>query len=407
MGMIEINGVSKKYKRYRNRRARLWEWMSAGRKSMHQEYWALRGVSFTVRAGEAIGIVGQNGAGKSTLLKILTGTTKPSEGTVKVRGSVSALLELGMGFHPDFTGRQNAHMAGQLTGLSNERIRQLMPDIERFAEIGTYMDQPLRTYSSGMAVRVAFAAATAVRPDVLIVDEALSVGDAYFQYKCFERIKTFKEQGTTLLFVSHDPGAVKTLCDRAMFLDRGVLAKEGGPEEVLDYYNARIGQKDEAYDIVQTGGQDGHSVTRSGNGLARIVEAAVYSKGRKVGAVSVGDEIEVRVRFECNAEIHNPTVGILFKDRLGNDMFGTNSYHHNVHMGDCASHSTCGVVFAMTIHFGAGHYSLSAAVTQSGPSHIQGNLDWWDHALTLQVVPGAEHHFIGLCHNPATCSVMK
>lgn len=238
MGTLVVNNISKAYKRYPGKWARVREWIT-GRPS-HEKTWVLRDINFTINPGEALGIIGVNGAGKSTLLKIVTGTTQPTSGSVQIQGRVAALLELGMGFHPDFTGRQNAFMAGQLLGYSVEEITRLMPEIEAFAEIGDYIDQPVRVYSSGMQVRLAFSVATAIRPDVLIVDEALSVGDIFFQQKCYDRIRAYREKGTTLLFVSHDMGTVYALCDRAILLSHGQLELLGGPKEVVDLYNARL-----------------------------------------------------------------------------------------------------------------------------------------------------------------------
>ena len=204
MGTITVSQLGKAYKHYPTRWSRLAEWLIPGSRPRHTMKWVLQDISFTVKAGEAVGIVGINGAGKSTLLKMITGTTQPTAGTVSVTGRVAAMLELGMGFHPDFTGRQNAIMAGQLLGYSVEEINRLMPEIEAFAEIGDYIDEPVRVYSSGMQMRLAFSVATAHRPDILIVDEALSVGDAYFQHKSFARIREYSKLGTTLLIVSHD-----------------------------------------------------------------------------------------------------------------------------------------------------------------------------------------------------------
>jgi lipopolysaccharide transport system ATP-binding protein len=192
MGTITVTNLGKAYKQYPSRWSRLAEWLLPGDKPRHNLHWVLQDINFTVNPGEAVGIVGINGAGKSTLLKMITGTTQPTTGSVQLTGRVAALLELGMGFHPDFTGRQNAFMAGQLLGFSVEEIARLMPNIEAFAEIGDYIDQPVRVYSSGMQMRLAFSVATATRPDILIVDEALSVGDAYFVHKSFGRIKQFR-----------------------------------------------------------------------------------------------------------------------------------------------------------------------------------------------------------------------
>src|SRR5450830_1776790 len=240
MGAITVKQLGKAYKQYPTRWSRLAEWLLPMRGPRHQLKWILSDINFHVAAGEAVGLIGVNGAGKSTLLKLITGTTQASSGSVSVGGRVAALLELGMGFHPDFTGRQNVYMAGQLIGLTVDELTQAMPEIEAFAEIGEYIDQPVRVYSSGMQMRLAFSVATAKRPDILIVDEALSVGDTYFQHKSFDRIREFRKQGTTLLIVSHDKSAIQSVCDRAILLDAGRISKEGKPEEIMDYYNAMI-----------------------------------------------------------------------------------------------------------------------------------------------------------------------
>lgn len=240
MGHIRVTGLGKAYKQYPNRWARLAEWLIPFSPIRHQQHWVLQDVEFEIAPGEAVGIVGANGAGKSTLLKMITGTTQPTQGKIELQGRVAALLELGMGFHPDFTGRQNAIMAGQLFGMQLEEIQALMPDIERFAEIGEAIDHPVRTYSSGMQMRLAFSVATARRPDILIVDEALSVGDAYFQHKSFARIRSFRKSGTTLLIVSHDRFAIQSICDSAILLKDGRVAMRGKPEPVLDYYLSLI-----------------------------------------------------------------------------------------------------------------------------------------------------------------------
>ena len=244
MGSIKVTQLGKAYKQYPSRWSRLAEWLLPFAGPRHRQHWVLRDISFEVKPGEAIGLIGANGAGKSTLLKLITGTSKTSEGTIEFQGSVAALLELGMGFHPEFSGRQNVIMAAQLLGLNLAEIQALMPEIEAFAEIGEAIDQPLRTYSSGMQMRLAFSVATARRPDILIVDEALSVGDAYFQHKSFERIRQFRREGTTLLIVSHDRYAIQSICDRALLLHDGVLALQGKPDTVLDYYHALMADRE-------------------------------------------------------------------------------------------------------------------------------------------------------------------
>ena len=274
MGTITVNNLGKAYRQYPTRWSRLAEWTLPFRGPRHVLHWVLRDISFEVNAGEALGIIGINGAGKSTLLKLITGTAQPTEGSVQTNGKVAALLELGIGFHPDFNGVQNAIMAGQLLGLRASQVNELMPEIQTFAEIGDYIHQPVRVYSSGMQVRLAFAIATAIRPDVLIVDEALSVGDAYFQHKSFERIRKFREQGTTLLIVSHDKQAIQSLCDRAILLHQGSIASQGRPEAVMDYYNAILAEKQEQ-SIVQSESDDGRVQTISGTGEAKCESIAL------------------------------------------------------------------------------------------------------------------------------------
>ena len=240
MGSIRVSNLGKAYKQYASRWSRLAELLLPFGKKQHQLKWILQDIDFHIEAGEAVGIIGINGAGKSTLLKLITGTTQATTGQVNTSGRVAALLELGMGFHPDFTGRQNALMAGQLAGWGTTEISALMPQIEDFAEIGEYIDQPVRVYSSGMQVRLAFSVATAIRPDILIVDEALAVGDVFFQQKCFDRIRAYCAAGTTLLFVSHAVGTVYSLCNRAILIAGGRIALDSTPRAVIDLYNAQI-----------------------------------------------------------------------------------------------------------------------------------------------------------------------
>ena len=242
-GELHVQGLGKAYRQYGSELRRVLSWFSVP-VTAQSEQWVLRDISFSVGPGEAVGIIGQNGAGKSTLLKLITGTARPTEGSVHLQGRIAAILELGMGFNPDLTGRQNAYHAAGLMGFSHDDIDRVIAEIENFAEIGDYFDQPTRTYSSGMQMRVAFAVATAIRPDLLIVDEALSVGDAYFQHKSFDRIREFQKQGTSLLLVSHDKGAIQSICNRAILLEKGRVLRDGPPEEVTDLYNALIAERE-------------------------------------------------------------------------------------------------------------------------------------------------------------------
>ena len=238
MGKITVTNVGKAYKQYNTRFARLAEWFLPVVK--HKLKWILNDINFSVESGDAVGIVGINGAGKSTLLKMITGTTEATVGDIHIEGRIAALLELGMGFHPDFSGRQNVYMAGQLQGLTVDEINRSFSEIEIFAGIGDYIDQPVRIYSSGMQVRLAFAVATAIRPDILIVDEALSVGDASFQRKCFRKIESFQNKGTTLLFVTHDIESMKRICSKAVFLNNGKMVAYGDAKNIADQYEKML-----------------------------------------------------------------------------------------------------------------------------------------------------------------------
>ncbi|MFZ3048097.1 MAG: polysaccharide ABC transporter ATP-binding protein, partial [Desulfatirhabdiaceae bacterium] len=298
LGYLHIHNVGKAYKRYPKKWGRMAEWL--GMKAQHELRWVLRDISFDVKPGESVGIIGVNGAGKSTLLKIITGTTRPTTGSVEAGGSISALLELGMGFHPEFTGRQNAYMGAQLRGLKVSDVDAKIREIEDFAEIGDYFDQPMRTYSTGMHVRLAVSVATCERPEILIVDEALSVGDTYFQHKSFDRIRNFRDAGTTLLFVSHSAAAIKTLCDRAILLDQGGIQRDDAPDAVLDYYNAVIARQREDYEIQQSERFSRGKVTRSGNGEVIIKSVELLSSdGQPIRALRSGDSAVIRISARC------------------------------------------------------------------------------------------------------------
>jgi lipopolysaccharide transport system ATP-binding protein len=392
---LEVRNIGKAYKRYATKWGRVAEWVGLG--VHHSKTWVLRDVTFALRAGEAVGIVGANGAGKSTLLKVITGTVPPTAGTYRVEGRVAGLLELGLGFHADFTGRQNVYMAAHILGIEGERIGALMGEIESFAEIGEYIDQPVRTYSTGMQVRLAFSVATAVRPDILIVDEALSVGDSYFQHKSFDRIRRFREQGTTLLFVSHSAGAIKTLCDRALLLDRGTLLRDGPPDVVLDYYNGLVAAREADYEIRQTSSGTGAVVTRSGTSQATIDDIEFLVNGRAAQVMRSGEAAAIRVGITAHSSMPTPTVGILIRDRLGNDVFGTNTYHLGTSRALLASGERTTVEFAFArVTLGCGSYSVTAALHE-GSEHTQANFDWWDRALVFEVVPGNGPISIGVC----------
>ncbi len=394
MGTISVLNLGKAYKQYPTRWSRLAEWMLPFKGVRHKLKWVLRDISFQVAPGEAVGLIGINGAGKSTLLKLITGTSQPTTGSVHMTGRVAALLELGMGFHPDFTGRQNVFMAGQLLGMTVEEIRDLMPQIEEFAGIGDYMDQPVRVYSSGMQMRVAFSVATARRPDILIVDEALSVGDAYFQHKSFDRIRQFRLQGTTLLLVSHDKQAIQSVCDRAILLDGGYLAREGKPEEIMDYYNAMIAER-ENDTVRQAELESGKVQTVSGTGEATVTDIALVDRnGERVEVVDVGAPVTLVVTVSAKADIPRMVLGYMIKDRLGQPMYGTNTHLKELPLDDVAAGSQVVYRFNFEMNLGPGTYSVATAIV-STETHLVNNYEWRDLALVFTVMNMRRPHFEG------------
>jgi len=399
MGTITVTNLGKAYKQYPTRWSRLVEWLVPFSVPRHQLKWVLQDINFTVNPGEAVGIIGINGAGKSTLLKMITGTTQPTSGSVNITGHVAALLELGMGFHPDFTGRQNAFMAGQLLGMSADEISALMPEIESFAEIGDYIDQSVRVYSSGMQMRVAFSVATARRPDVLIIDEALSVGDTYFQHKCFERIREFRKQGTTLLIVSHDKGAIQSFCDRAILLNSGKLEKQGAPEEIMDYYNALIAQKENSK-IELTQLDNGKVQTTSGTGEVEIESAVILNgKGEPVEVINVGEQITLKITARSNTYLSELVLGYLIKDRLGQPIFGTNTHHLGLPLKEIAANERLTYQFSFPANLGEGSYTVTIAF-HSADTHLAANYIWKDSVLLFEIVNINHQFFTGVAWLP-------
>jgi len=394
MGSIIVKGLGKAYKQYHNQWGRLAEWVLPGKRAHHNLKWVLQDINFQLAPGEAVGIIGINGAGKSTLLKMITGTAQPTTGSVNITGRVAALLELGMGFHPDFTGRQNAYMAGQLIGLNVDEITTMMPQIEAFAEIGDYIDQPVRVYSSGMQMRLAFSVATVVRPDVLIVDEALSVGDAYFQHKSFQRIREYRQQGTTLLIVSHDRAAMQSICDRAILLDSGRLAKQGSPEEVMDYYNALIAERENST-VQQTVTEEGRVQTSSGTGEASVTAIAIENDaGEAQEVLNVGVPVTLRVKVRINKAVPRLVLGYMIKDRLGQPIYGTNTHHMDQALNALQPGEEIEYRFRFPLNLGAGSYSITTALTSS-ETHLADNYEWRDLAALFIVMNMNRREFVG------------
>ncbi|MFA1030456.1 ATP binding component of ABC-transporter [Pseudomonas syringae pv. helianthi] len=398
MSLLTVKNLGKAYRVYASEFQRIGRWFGISTKPK-EEHWVLKHVNFSIQAGEAIGIVGQNGAGKSTLLKMITGTLQPTEGNVQVNGRIAAILELGMGFTPDLTGRQNVYHAAGLMGFNADRIDEVIKEIEAFAEIGTYFDEPVRTYSSGMQMRVAFAVATAIRPEILIVDEALSVGDSYFQHKSFDRIREFQQQGTTLLIVSHDRGSIQALCNRAILLEKGTVIKDGKPEEVMDFYNALIAEKENA--TVQLRElEDGSVQTRSGSGEATIGPVSLHNAaGERIEYVPVGEPVSLRINAQVNSAIPELVVGYLIKDRLGQPVYGTNTHHMGCKVSDLQPGELLDYAFNFTANLGPGSYSVAVAL-HTTDSHLSRNYEWVDLTLVFNVVNISQSEFVGMAWLP-------
>jgi lipopolysaccharide transport system ATP-binding protein len=390
--VLRVNNLSKSYIKYRSEIYRFLGWV--GFKYLpYTETKVLSNITFDVKKGETVGIVGQNGAGKSTLLKIIASTLKQSSGTVQVYGKISALLELGLGFHPELTGRQNCYVYGGLMGYTRAQMDDVIESIKEFTEIGDYFEQPVRTYSSGMQMRVAFSAATAFRPDIFIVDEALSVGDAYFQHKSFRKIREFREQGTTILFVSHDRGAVQSICDRAILLEKGELIKDGDPEVVLNYYNALIAAKENSF--IKEDNIAGIKKTLSGN--SKVVLENVYvanDNNEKVEFVKVGEKICLNVVIYAKEFVDELVVGFAIRDRLGLDVFGTNSFYLDKVVKQVEGGCRYLYKFMFDANLGAGSYSITIAA-HKGWQHVEENYFWADNIAYFTVTNIDKPQFVG------------
>jgi lipopolysaccharide transport system ATP-binding protein len=326
---------------------------------------------------------------------MLTGITSVTTGSVRTHGRTAALLELGMGFHSEFTGRQNALIAGQLLGYSAAQVAQLMPEIESFAGIGHYIDQPVRVYSSGMQVRLAFSVATAIRPDILIIDEALSVGDTEFQHRSYDRIRQFREQGTSLLFVSHDKGVIINLCDRAILLDQGKIAIEGDPEVVMDYYNAMLARQPNQA-IAQSLTDDGKIQTESGSGEVILTHCCLLNaKKTETETLTVGELVCLRISLLCMQEISKLVAGYMIKDRFGQVIFGTNSFYYQQQIHQLQKNETVEYYFNFPANLGPGTYSISIAL-HGDENHIDKNYLWKNRAILFTVINGSEESFVGV-----------
>ena len=422
MNAVEFQGVSKSYAIYDAPGDRLKELLSLNRLKRHQDFWALHDVSFEVKRGETFCIVGENGSGKSTLLQMVAGILHPTSGTVGIYGRVSALLELGAGFNPEFSGRDNVYLNGSILGLTTRQIDQRYKDIAAFAEIGNFIDQPVKTYSSGMVVRLAFAVAINVDPEILLVDEALAVGDIYFRQRCMRKVHELRQRGITILFVSHAVSDVKAIGDRVLWLDHGRMIDVGEPDRVVSKYLAAMTEKDSTYlllksatdppprrgglmtapEIVETIPNIDH---RFGDGRAAIMGIAVLDEqGRTLPILEPGSRILVRISVRATADVALPIVGFMLRNQLGMDFSGTNTAREGYELAPLQTGDVTTVDFYLDLP------ELYPAAFSFSPAIADGTLmgyqmcDWIDNAITLQM-GRSEAQVYGYLHLPCRVEV--
>ena len=381
--MVSIQHVSKVYRLYRKASDRLLEALPFSRGRRHSDFWAVRDVSFSVEPGETLGIVGPNGSGKSTLLQIVCGILQPTSGRVSTEGRIAALLELGAGFNPEFSGRENVYLSSEIMGLARADIEKRFPSIERFAEIGEFIDRPVKEYSSGMYVRLAFSAAIHVDPEILIVDEALAVGDAIFANRCVQKFEELKERKVTVLFVSHDLGLVKRLSDRAILMLNGRIEAEGTPRDVVNRY---VGLVHERQGQGRPAGENGHARLagsfRHGDGASRIIDVEIRdARGVSSSVLTSGEQMTVHIRARFERDVSSPIVGILIRNRLGIDVFGTNTRLEGNTLGDYRAGDVLEIGFTFDCLLTRQEYTLTVA-TQHWDGSSQ---DWVDDVLGFTV----------------------
>lgn len=388
--IINVADISKVFKIYNSSLDRVREALSIRRKKHHIDFFALKDINFSVPRGQSLGLVGVNGSGKSTLLQLIAGVLTPSTGNIKVAGKLASILELGTGFNPEFTGLDNIKFHCELMEVPATRRVSIIEQIIAFADIGEFINLPVRTYSSGMYVRLAFSAAIMVDPDVLIVDEALAVGDIRFQNKCLRKIREFRDSGKSLLFVSHDAGAVKNLCDRAILLNKGQIVYDGAPDEVIKYFNNLLAIED-----LQPQGNSNSLVKRSGNGKAQINSVNMFnSHGVATDTFTSGEYVTLKIDVDVFHDLESPTVGFSFHDRLGNEIFGINNFLINENLGFWKKGERRSVVYKIELMLGQNIYNVSASCHPQD-THLVENYDWINDAFVFKVVPSFDLKFVG------------
>lgn len=378
---ISIKNLSKMYKLYDKPMDRLKESLGLTKQKKYREHYALRDVSFSVARGETVGIIGTNGSGKSTILKIITGVLNPTQGEVQVNGRISALLELGAGFNMEYSGLENVYLNGTMIGFSREEIDKKLDDILAFADIGEFIHQPVKTYSSGMFVRLAFAVAINIEPEILIVDEALSVGDVFFQAKCYKKFEDFKKMGKTILFVSHDLGSISKYCDRVVLLNRGQKLDEGSPKEMVDLYKKVLVGLDDTEKIGDEAQTDTESaetgekgwkrpfetnpnVLEYGNGKAHIVDFLITDEAQvATNTIEKGSSFAIKMKVRFDETIQEPIFAYSIKNLQGTEITGTNTLFEKADISPKEKGQICEIVFTQEMNLQGGEYLLSLGCT--------------------------------------------
>ncbi len=371
---INVNDVSKLYKLYDKPSDRFVEALGLSRSKKYKEHYALNNVSFNIKQGETVGIIGTNGSGKSTILKIITGVLNPTGGNVEISGRISALLELGAGFNMEYTGLENVYLNGTMIGFKKEEIDEKLEDILSFADIGEFIHQPVKTYSSGMFVRLAFAVAINIDPEILIVDEALSVGDVFFQAKCYKKFEEFKKLGKTILFVSHDLGSVAKYCDRVILLNKGQKVDEGAPKRIIDLYKKiLVNQVDavtgEAASNVEIENwkerlKVNPNQEEYGNGMANIVDYAILDDSNNItDSISKGMQFTIKFKVAFNSPVENPIYAFTIKDLKGTEITGTNTMYERIHTENVNVGDVKTITFTQEMNLQGGEYLLSLGCT--------------------------------------------
>lgn len=412
-GVIQVMNVSKMYKLYDRHMDRLKEALGLSRKKCYTEHYALNHINFEVNKGETVGIIGTNGSGKSTILKIITGVLNPTEGEIKVNGRISALLELGAGFNMEYTGIENIYLNGTMIGFSKEEIDAKLDDILAFADIGEFVNQPVKTYSSGMFVRLAFAVAINIEPEILIVDEALSVGDVFFQAKCYHKFEEFKEAGKTILFVSHDLSSVSKYCDRVVLLNKGEKLAEGTPKEMIDLYKKLLvnhmdeADAPEAEEVEHEAAPQSIADTRLwkealsvnpdtveyGNGNASIVDFAILdANGNISGNIEKDTDFAVKMKVRFATDIQDPIFAFTIKDLRGTEITGTNSMFENKYVQPQHEGDERIITFKQKMSLQGGRYLLSLGCTGYKDGEFQVYHRLYD---VCEITVISEHNTVG------------